>query len=457
MVVIWQEVLRTERIGVNDNFFRVGGNSLKAITLASKIHKTLNIEIPLKEIFSRKTIHEIAKYIENAEKNIYLSIQPAGEKEHYPVSPAQRRLYILSQLENIHTSYNMPGVMLMCGNVDKAKVEEVFKLLIKRHEVLRTSFEFVGGTPIQYTHNDVDFRIDYMELSENLDLGGEGVLGSTVEKMLKDFIRPFDLSRAPLLRAGLVRLAEAEYVLMYDIHHIISDGVSIEILMNEFACLYEGKPLNELRLQYKDFAEWQNNNLSNKAIRKQEEYWLEKFSGKIPVLNMPTDFPRPGVRSFEGDHVRFEISRDLADGLYSLVGETDSTLYMALLAVYNVLLSKYTGQEDILVGLSTSGRNHADLEGIIGMFVNTLVMRNYPEGEKTFICFFSSFINSISLKRTSGFFTTSLTMFTNRSAIFAMVSLANNFVQYSRITVIPSFVSTALTLMSNFAILLSNS
>ncbi|WP_097004911.1 non-ribosomal peptide synthetase [Lacrimispora amygdalina] len=370
---LWKKIFKAERVGINDNFFALGGDSLNAIVLSSEIHKEFNVNIPLKEIFAGPTVREMAQYLKNAKEDIYASIKPVEQAEYYPMSSAQKRVYVLGQLEDGKTVYNIPGAVLIEGSIDAQKTEAVFKKLIERHETLRTSFEMMNGEPVQRVHEQAEFSVSYREAPEE-----------TTDNLLDEFIKPFDLSKAPLLRAGLVKTGENRHVLLFDMHHIISDGVSLEILIREFSTLYEGKELNPLRLQYRDYSAWQNQMYGDGTLKKQEEYWMKTFEGDIPVLNMPLNYQRPAVQSFEGDRVRFHLSQDISRKLQVVAKDNGATMYMVLLAAYNTLLYKYTGQEDIIVGSPIAGRPHADLQNIIGMFVNTLAMRNYPRGEKTF-------------------------------------------------------------------------
>ncbi len=370
---LWKKIFKAERVGINDNFFALGGDSLNAIVLSSEIHKEFNVNIPLKEIFAGPTVREMAEYLRNAKEDIYASIKPVEQAEYYPMSSAQKRVYVLGQLEDGKTVYNIPGAVLIEGSIDAQKTEAVFKKLIERHETLRTSFEMMNGEPVQRVHEQAEFSVSYREASEE-----------TTDNLLDEFIKPFDLSKAPLLRAGLVKTGENRHVLLFDMHHIISDGVSLEILIREFSTLYEGMELNPLRLQYRDYSAWQNQMYGDGTLKKQEEYWMKTFEGDIPVLNMPLNYQRPAVQSFEGDRVRFHLSQEISRKLQGVAKDNGATMYMVLLAAYNTLLYKYTGQEDIIVGSPIAGRPHADLQNIIGMFVNTLAMRNYPRGEKTF-------------------------------------------------------------------------
>jgi amino acid adenylation domain-containing protein len=458
LVRLWREILDLERVGTGDNFFELGGHSLKATVLVSRIHQEFNVDLPLREVFRTPTVAGIAQYLKEAKARIYFSIQPVAEREYYPVSSAQKRLYILDQLEQAGTAYNMPDVMMVEGKIDRVRFKAAFRELIQRHESLRTSFEMVEGELRQRIHPEVEFEYEQMaygdgqmangiwhmadrdepiadgdkhmaygishiaddeEHMEMEDGGGhpvnslgginhnanvmhsvpEGTVTDAIShkpyaishkqyaishKVIHDFIRPFDLSFAPLLRISLAKLKEDRQLLMFDMHHIISDGVSMEILVREFTSLYAGKQLEPLKIQYKDYVVWQKELSDKGAFKKQEEYWLELFKEEIPVLNLPLDYPRPAVRSFAGDRISFEISGALTGKLHQVARDYGATLYMVLLAGYTALLFRYTGQEDIVAGSPIAGRPHADLQKIIGMFVNTLAMRNYPQGEKTF-------------------------------------------------------------------------
>jgi tyrocidine synthetase-3 len=370
---IWQEVLGVARAGIDDNFFELGGHSLKAIALMAKLHQIFNKAISLKAIFSHPTIKALAGVIEKEKANPYAAIPVAEAREYYPLSAAQKRLYILSQLGEGQTNYNIPGVAAVAGELDPTRLEAAFKGLIQRHEALRTSFELVEGEPVQKVHGEVDFQISRFRAEE-----------SEAPELINGFIRPFDLSRPPLLRVGLISLSNQKHLLMVDVHHIIADGVSMEIVNRELMSLYQGEKLPDLRIQYKDFSAWQNRLLQSEHLKRQEEYWLERYQGELPVLNLPTDYPRPAMQSFAGDRINLKIGAGLTRRLDRLAAESNSTMFMVLLAAFNVLLSKYSGQEDIIVGTPIAGRSHSDLEKVVGMFVNTLALRNYPEGHKTF-------------------------------------------------------------------------
>jgi non-ribosomal peptide synthetase component F/acyl carrier protein len=401
LAAIWSEVLGRDggvlpaSIGIDDNFFDLGGHSLKATVMIARTHKELSVKIPLGEIFKMPTIRALALYIMAAEKEFYISIEPMERREYYPASSAQKRMYIINRLKLENTSDNTPDAVTVNGPLKKSRLEWVVQKLIERHEPLRTSFHLVDDEPIQKVHETVEFEIEYYNLAAKAVARHPKTKNR--EEIIKNFIRIFDLSKAPLLRVGLVQIEEGKYLLMYDMHHIIKDGSSSGIFIREFMDLYEGSPLPEPRLQYRDFTAWQNRMLQQGGMKKQEEFWLNVFPGQLPRLEMPTDFPRPAHQGFEGDCIDFYMDAGETAKIKAAAAETDATLYMVLLSIYNILLSKYCGQEDIVVGTPAAGRPHADLENMIGMFVNTLAMRSRPKGEKTFRQFLEE-VKSNSLK-----------------------------------------------------------
>jgi len=312
----------------------------------------------------------------------------------------------------------MPLVLVLSGSVDVKKLEFVFRQLIRRHESLRTSFIMLDDTPVQRISPDVDFQIEYYDLSGKSS-GEPGWSPYTVE-ILHDFVKPFDLSRAPLLRVGLIKEAGQSYTMIIDIHHIISDGTSHEILAHEFGALYAGRELQPLKLQYKDYSVWQNNFARSEIVMKQKEYWLKRFEDHIPILNLPIDYPRPLYRDAAGVRIITEIPEPLTWKLKRLALNFDTTLYTVLLAALTLLLAKICGQDDIVVGSPVSGRTHADLHHIIGLFANMLPMRNLPREDKIFSDFlvevkdnalrafenqdfqFDQLVNALKIKRDPG-------------------------------------------------------
>ena len=379
IVILWADILSVdiERIGIDTRFFDLGGNSLKAIALTTRMHKLFDIKLNMADIFKLQTIRNISELMRKAAADKFIPLGKAEEKEFYHLPPTQKRFYILHQMETASTTFNMPLAVKLEGNIKPEWVEMAFKELIQRHESLRTSFHVVGNEPAQRIHRHVKFKI---ELLEKKDQG----IGNN-ESVWASFIRPFDLTQAPLLRVRLIKEAEEIYLLMVDIHHIVSDGTSHHILLNDFRMLYRGEKdrLPELPFQYRDFADWQNYQMSG-LMKVHEDFWLKQLEGKIPMLHMPTDFPRPRQRSYEGDIIPFSLGKKLGSQLQKFIAKRGTTLYIVLLTVLNILLHRYTGQKDIIIGSPIAGRYHADLENVIGLVLGSIMMRNFPSGEKTF-------------------------------------------------------------------------
>ncbi|WP_281819880.1 non-ribosomal peptide synthetase, partial [Vallitalea longa] len=376
LIEIWEDILGVKKISINDNFFELGGHSLRATVLASKIHKEFSVGMPLSQIFKSPTIKALSAYIVTNAKGIYKSIDIAEEKDYYLLSSAQKRLYTLQQLEAGTTSYNIPNIVEIEGSIEEECLQKAFNKLLDRHETLRTSFEIVNDEPVQIIHDTVEAKVEIIEVEEK-----------DIQETIKELIKPFELNKAPLIRVILIKVADGKALLMYDIHHLISDGISMKILVEEFMKLYSGNELPQLTRQYKDYSEWQNKLMESKELEKEKAYWMNVFKENIPVLNISSDYTRPAVKKYDGRDIEVELDIDVVKRLKKLSGDTGTTMYMILIAAFNVLLSKYSNQEDIVVGTPIAGRAHIDLEGIIGMFVNTLAMRNKPESEKTFLEF----------------------------------------------------------------------
>ncbi|MGG4266370.1 condensation domain-containing protein, partial [Peribacillus simplex] len=302
------------------------------------------------------TIKELANYIDRAEKETYVSIPKVGVQEDYAASSAQQRLYVMSQMDVDSLHYNMPMAMRIEGSLDPRRLEEAFQGLIARHESFRTRFYMKDGQLRQRVEEEVSFSFPVTTCTT-----------SEIEEKIQQFPQPFDLSVAPLLRVEVLRVSEEHNVLLMDMHHIISDGASMKIVFEDLIRLYENLPLPALHLQYKDYASWQREGMGSESFQKQEAYWLDQFKDEIPVLELPTDYNRPAVQRFEGDHHTFKLDEELTQGLRELMKTEGTTLYTTLLSAYNVLLHKYTGQEDIIVGSPIAGRTHADLDEVVGM------------------------------------------------------------------------------------------
>ncbi|RIE04963.1 non-ribosomal peptide synthetase [Cohnella faecalis] len=377
LVEIWRHVLGVSRVGITDNFYELGGHSLKATQLMSRIRKELDIEIPLREIFRNPTIMALSDSFQHFRTHRYSSIKNAPSSNHYPLSVQQKRMFILHKFEQESTRYNETICAQIKGSLNIDRVKEVIGTLISRHEILRSSIGIVNDEPVQTIHSDLEFEIWHKTLSDMKQL----------KQTIHEFIQPFDLTRAPLFRMGLVQVAENEYILICDAHHIITDGVSMNVLLEEFIELYEGGLLPPLPIQYKDYAVWQQDFMQSENIKKQEKYWLETYTGELPILEIPADYSRLVLQQAEGDQVSISIDKELSFQLNQKALESGTTLYMLLLAGYSVLLSKYTGQEDIIIGSPIAGRQQAEVDRVLGIFLNTLAMRTRPESNKKFSAF----------------------------------------------------------------------
>ena len=383
LVELWSEILeiKKEVIGIYHNFFELGGHSLKAIILLSKIHKELNVKIPIPELFKKPTIKGLSGYIQEAGKDRYTPVEPGEKKDYYFLSSAQKRLYIIQHMDLNSTAYHMPNIIYLTEKPNIMKLEDIFLKLIKRHESLRTSFHLVKDQPVQRVHENVVFSVEYYEVGNLISKTGNK---KGLKEIVNIFEQPFDLSKPPFLKGGVIKLEDEKYVLVVIMHHIITDGVSHDIFQKEFFMLYGNEKLPPRPIQYKDFSQWQNKLFETGEMKSQERYWMNRFEGKIPRLNVPTDYPRPAIKNFEGKSISCPLNKEISKKLHELTGKTGTTLYMALLAAYNILLYKYTRQEDIIIGSPITGRRHADLQNIIGMFVNMLAVRSKPTADKTF-------------------------------------------------------------------------
>jgi len=328
------------------------------------------------KIFKLSNIRCLAQFITGLKKEIFQTIDKALEKPYYDLSPAQKRLFFVQHIDEESPAYNLNRARELVGPLDLKKIETTFKQLIQRHEGLRTSFEIVDGNPVQRIHPHVDFSISYWECPDPKPL-----------HIFEEFYLAFDLGQAPLFRIGIVKTGENRHLMLSCLHHIIADGNSTDILVEEFKILYNGKELKPLKLQYKDFSEWQNRVIRSGVLKAQESYWMEQFKDGIPTLDVPLDFPRPRKMNFEGRQTGFYIPPGTMEQLLFLAGTEKVTPYILFFTLFNVLMFKLSGQEDIVVGTDTAGRRHADLDNIFGMFVNTMAIRTFPKPGTSFLQF----------------------------------------------------------------------
>jgi len=393
-VEIWSDLLGIDKdkIGIDSNFFELGGHSLKVTILISRLHKVFNVRIPMAEVYKGPTIRKLAEHVKglSAVGEHFCPIEPVEAKEFYALSSAQSRMYILQQLRPGSTSYNVSNVARVEGEAEG--IEPVLKKIISRHDSLRTAFELINDAPVQRIRHEVAFQIEYLNPGQAKDANTRdskqeepsagGIIGAAGLEAANRFIRPFDLSNPPLLRAGLLSTAPGKHILLLDMHHIIADAISGDIIAREFTALYAGDTLPSLRLQYRDYVQWQNRRFEFGALKNQEKYWRNRFKDRIPCLNLPTDYPGDGALSRQG-HVFFEIHQELTGRIRKYVSGIRSTMFIFLLAVYTILLSKYANQEDIVVSCPAAVRRHDDLNNIVGIFINMVAMRNFPAPGKT--------------------------------------------------------------------------
>lgn len=378
IAAVWIEVLKLEELTLEDDFFKLGGHSLMATRVIAKIEMEFGIKLIFKDIFTFATVRSLAKGVEELLANggqqaNYAAIQPAPLQEYYPLSEAQRRLWLIQQSNEATTAYNLPTMLLLEGKLDTERLENAFQALCQRHESLRTSFHEKNAQAVQIIHSEVPFSIQRVNGDREPAL------------ILKDFLQPFDLRQAPLMRIGLGAISADRHLLLFDMHHIISDGVSLGVLIAELVQLYHGENLGPLNIQYKDYVLWQQEFFESGAMQQQEQFWLQQFADGVPQLHLQTDKPRPATQSFEGDKLLFSIQREMVQQVQATAADTGTTPFMVLLTAFNILLHKYTGQDDIVIGSPIAGRSHSDLDKVIGMFVNTLVLRTRPAKEKTFL------------------------------------------------------------------------
>ena len=312
---------------------------------------------------------EIIKFIQDSQLQV-IPRSPRSD-EPLPLSWAQERLWFLNQLEGSSATYNMPGAIRVSGNLELNALQQALSEIVRRHEILRTSFQNVNGTPIQVIDPEATLNIKMVDLQQLEATERETVLQQQVQK---EAITPFDLESAPLIRCSLWQLDATEYVLLLTMHHIVSDGWSMGVLIQELSSLYqaftagEPSPLPELPIQYADFAVWQRQWLRGEVLETQLNYWQEQLDGAPQQLNLPTDHPRPSVMTFKGKNQSFEFDAQLTQKLKNLTLESRVTLYMTLLTAFKILLFYYSNQEDILVGSPIANRNRKELEPLIGFF-----------------------------------------------------------------------------------------
>ncbi|WP_442937364.1 non-ribosomal peptide synthase/polyketide synthase [Nostoc sp.] len=391
LALLWGQVLKVEQVGIYDNFFEIGGHSLLATQLISRIRTSFKVELPLRELFARATVAELAQSVEQLQQqDSRLSAPPIlarAENAEITLSFAQQRLWFLDQFEPNSAIYNIPFGLRLLGNLNQAALEQSLEAIIHRHEALRTNFITVDGQAAQIIQTETNWTVSVVHL-QHLPLTEIEIAAQQLVQ--QQALLAFDLESEALIRATLVVLSPTEQWLLVCMHHVVSDGWSISVFVQELQALYNAysqgqpSPLLPLPIQYADFALWQRQWLQGEVLNSQLSYWKQQLANAPTFLPLPTDRPRPAVQTFNGAYQEFALSGELTQRLVQLSQEQGVTLFMTLLAAYDTLLYRYTGQTDILVGTPIANRDRTEIEGLIGFFVNTLVMRTEISGDRSF-------------------------------------------------------------------------
>ncbi|WP_422396189.1 amino acid adenylation domain-containing protein [Pseudomonas trivialis] len=379
VAAIWAAILGAERVGLNQHFFELGGHSLLAMQVVSRIRHTLSLEVPLKVLFEHPRLDAFVAALHTPDTTLSTAppLLPAGREQPLPLSYAQERQWFLWQLEPSSAAYHIPSALRLKGQLDRAALQRSFDTLLARHESLRTRLRQDPDRTVQVIEPHLALPITLAEVDETR-------LQARVEALIAE---PFDLQQGPLLRVALLRLAADEHVLVLVQHHIVSDGWSMQLMVEELVQLYaaysqgEDVQLPALPIQYADYALWQRNWMEAGEKERQLAYWREMLGGEQSVLELPFDHPRPAVQSHQGARLAFELAPELTEGLKALARQQGVTLFMLLLASFQTLLHRYSGQEEIRVGVPIANRNRSETERLIGFFVNTQVLKADLHGQ----------------------------------------------------------------------------
>jgi amino acid adenylation domain-containing protein len=391
IAAIWGEVLKRDGVSVEDNFFEIGGHSLLATQIASRLREHFHIPVAVRTVFEAPTIAELARRLDSARREeqglVPPPIQPVPRDHDLPLSFAQERLWVLDQMEPNNPLYNIPRAMRVRGPLQPAALEKALNEIVRRHESQRTTFAAKDGHPVQVILPSVTLPLTIQDLTGVPEAAREEEARRIA---IQESTRPFDLATGPLVRACLLRLTKEDHVLLLTMHHIISDAWSAGIFVQELGALYEAScagspsPLPELKLQYADHAAHERQWLQGEMLEKQLAFWRERLKGIPPVLDLPLDRPRPAARTFAGAYEMLRIPLEDLRGLKELGRQEGATLFMTLMAGFQTMLSRYSGQERIVVGTDLANRKTPETERMIGFFINLLAVRNDLSGNPTF-------------------------------------------------------------------------
>lgn len=391
MKEVWYEVLKLDEIALDDDFYEIGGHSLNIVQLLNLIKARFGVEIGIEEMLYNGTIRQLVTRVNElllSGAPTYETIEPVTQRDFYDISHAQKRFWLLNQLDG-KEAYNVPLAFLIKGDLDAKILQQAFNLLLERHESLRTSFELVSGQPMQKVNNaaSINFAIKHVDVSDEKDDGA--LISQIVENEVS---LPFDLNDAPLLRALLIKVGAAEHVFCLTMHHIVTDARSIAILKEEILQSYkilsnaEALAFAPLRVQYKDFVAWQNKQLSGERFDQHRKYWLNRLSGCKTRVDLPVDYPSRSASS-DAKRVSFMLDENDVSQLRKLAERNSTTIFIVALSLFKLLLAKYTNAGDIVVATPVSGRDDADLDNQIGIYLNTLLLRSVVDQEETFNSF----------------------------------------------------------------------
>ncbi len=366
---LWGNVLGFHKIDIYEDFFSLGGDSRMAALIANYLNQMFDKAVTAADVLKHPTIEAFCSNLREEESTV--KIQPANKKEQYALSYSQYRLFIMNHMDQSDLSYNVPMVLTLNEKIEEERMQKALIQMVQRHEVFRTAIVVQDGKPSQVIKEHADICLEQFEAKE------EGM-----EDCMLQFFRPFDLTKAPLLRAGIIK-GKDQHTLLLDFNHIIADGTSIRVFLSELFCLYNGKPLDKLKLHMKDYTEWQNQAIENGLFKKQEDYWMRQFADGIPKLELQEDYEvlQHGTR---GDRLSFVIEKELVERLKKVSIQYGVTLYMILASAFYLFLYKYTGQKELVLGVPVSGRNHKEQENMIGMFVNVLPVRIKIDPKQTY-------------------------------------------------------------------------
>jgi amino acid adenylation domain-containing protein/thioester reductase-like protein len=378
MVRIWQEVLKRELVGIDDNFSAIGGQSLKAAFLLARMEKQLGVRVGMAYFYAGPTIRQVADAFKPSDEPEEDLFEPAPVADFYPLTPSQGQLFVLSRMESVGTSYNVPVHLVFTGKLDTAKLSKALQGVVERHESLRTSFRLQDNDPVQTVQSSVRM-MNRMEAAEE----------ASVERLAVEFIRPFNLENPPLFRALLIETGPDRHHLLLDLHHIVCDGVSVAILLRDLNALYRGDMLEPLALQSKDYAVWHKKLAGSRRFEEMGAFWRDLFRDPQPS-ELQTDRPRGVSTDFNGEECQFVLDRDLYGETLKYVRQSGCTLHILMMSVLHLLVGRYTRQEDVITGTTMAGRTRDEVKDIIGMFVNTVPVRSFPKSDSTFNEFLKS-------------------------------------------------------------------